>query len=72
MAENKGGEKKGDVIGGDSRLGASTPLEFAGYVFDHVKVFRQIAESKNLVFLSYLLEVASLEAARVRDNKNRH
>ena len=48
-------------------LKTSSASEFAGYVFDHNKVFRQLSESKNLVFLTYLLEMTTVEAARIRD-----
>lgn len=46
--------------------GVSTS-DYSAYVFDHTKVFLRAAQARDLKFLTYLLEMVAVEAARLRD-----
>ncbi len=50
-----------------SAFDAATTVEFSAYLFDQTKVFLRSAQSRDLIFLTYLLEMVAVEAARLRD-----
>ncbi len=52
-----------------SALDQATTAEFSAYVFDQTKVFLRSAQERELNFLTYLLEMVAIEAARLRDEK---
>jgi hypothetical protein len=43
--------------------------DFGAYVFDHAKVFLRTSQVRDLKFLTYLLEMVAVEAARLRDEQ---
>lgn len=47
----------------------ATTADFSAYVFDQTKVFLRGAQERELNFLTYLLEMVAIEAARLRDEK---
>lgn len=69
MAKEAPEERDEEREAEQSRLNTSDPAEFAGYVFDHISVFRRLAEERQLSMMTYLLEMVQLEAARVRDTE---
>lgn len=59
-----GRKKSGDTSAFDS---VSTN-EFSAFVFDQTKVFLRAAQTRDLKFLVYLLEMVAVEAASLRDD----
>lgn len=52
-----------------SAFDQATTANFSAYVFDQTKVFLRAAQDRELNFLTYLLEMVAIEAARLRDEK---
>lgn len=64
------GEKSAEPakdVGVVSAFEAASTVDFATYVFDHMRVFSRSAEVRKLKLLTYLLEMATIEAARLKD-----
>jgi hypothetical protein len=65
---NELGEGNDTIAAAPSRvLQRATPGELASYIFEANTSFRLMAEAKGFDFLTYLIEMVIIEAARIRD-----
>lgn len=51
-----------------SAFDSASTNDFSSFVFDQTKVFLRAAQTRDLNFLVYLLEMVAVEAARLRDD----